>query len=64
MTWACGPYGRLPTSRPAAPLWFQKMDRNADGDLSRTEFFGPKAAFLKLDADGDGLVSVEEAARK
>jgi Ca2+-binding EF-hand superfamily protein len=45
----------------AGPLWFRKMDRNNDGDLSPEEFSGPVDAFQKLDADGDGLVDRDEA---
>jgi Ca2+-binding EF-hand superfamily protein len=46
---------------PAAPLWFTKMDRNNDGDISPSEFLGTEAEFRMLDADGDGLISAEEA---
>jgi Ca2+-binding EF-hand superfamily protein len=45
------------------PLWFRKMDRNRDGYVSRREFLGTKEEFDKLDTDGDGLISPEEAAR-
>ena len=52
------------TMRPArGPRWFQKMDRNGDGDVSRAEFLGTEEQFKKLDADGDGLISLEEAER-
>lgn len=43
------------------PLWFQKMDRNQDGDISPREFIAGDEAFRKLDTDGDGLISREEA---
>jgi Ca2+-binding EF-hand superfamily protein len=45
------------------PLWFRKMDRNRDGDISPKEFLGPREQFRKLDADGDGLISLAEAER-
>jgi Ca2+-binding EF-hand superfamily protein len=51
-------------ARPApkrGPLWFQKMDRNGDGDVSRREFLGTDEEFRKIDTDGDGLISLEEA---
>jgi Ca2+-binding EF-hand superfamily protein len=43
------------------PLWFRRMDRNGDGDLSRSEFLGRDADFERLDLDRDGLISVSEA---
>jgi Ca2+-binding EF-hand superfamily protein len=56
--------GDMRTGRPApgrGPLWFQKMDRNRDGDVSRKEFLGTDEQFKAIDTDGDGLISVEEA---
>jgi hypothetical protein len=51
------------TSRPqvGGPVWFRKMDRNGDGDVSRREFLGTKDQFRQVDADGDGIISPEEA---
>jgi Ca2+-binding EF-hand superfamily protein len=43
------------------PLWFRKMDVNNDGDVSEREFLGTKEDFKRIDTDGDGLISVEEA---
>jgi Ca2+-binding EF-hand superfamily protein len=43
------------------PLWFRKMDRNRDGDVSRKEFLFGDELFNKIDTDGDGLISLEEA---
>jgi Ca2+-binding EF-hand superfamily protein len=43
------------------PLWFQHMDRNGDGDVSRREFLGRLEQFKELDADRDGLLAPGEA---
>jgi len=45
----------------AGPLWFRKMDRNGDGDVSPREFLGTPEKFKLLDEDGDGYISIEEA---
>ncbi|MDB5309059.1 MAG: hypothetical protein JWO38_3261 [Gemmataceae bacterium] len=44
-----------------APEWFRNADRNEDGDVSAREFPGPPALFKRIDTDGDGLISPEEA---
>ncbi len=54
--------GPLP-ARGHGPLWFQKMDRNRDGDVSRREFLGSDELFRRIDSDGDGLISLQEAVR-
>ncbi len=48
---------------PTGPIWFQRMDRNNDGDLTRDEFLGPREVFHKLDADADELIDPQEAAK-
>jgi hypothetical protein len=50
-----------PTGR--GPMWFRKMDRNRDGDVSRREFLGTDEEFRRIDTDGDGLISAPEAER-
>lgn len=48
---------------PVGPIWFQRMDRNLDGDLTWKEFLGPRHVFEELDADHDGLIDAVEAER-
>jgi Ca2+-binding EF-hand superfamily protein len=52
---------RGPRAEAKGPLWFRKMDRNGDGDVSRREWLGTEEEFRKIDTDGDGLISLEEA---
>jgi Ca2+-binding EF-hand superfamily protein len=59
-----GPGMSQPTAVTArGPVWFRKMDRNGDGDVSLREFLGTREEFEKIDADHDGLISVAEAER-
>jgi hypothetical protein len=37
------------------------MDRNNDGDVSPKEWLGTLEDFRKIDTDGDGLISADEA---
>jgi Ca2+-binding EF-hand superfamily protein len=53
----------LMRDRSRGPLWFRKMDRNDDGDVSQTEFLGTMEQFRKIDSDGDGLIDIKEAER-
>lgn len=46
---------------PSGPIWFQRMDRNADGDLTWDEFLGPRDTFHEIDSDQDGLIDEFEA---
>jgi Ca2+-binding EF-hand superfamily protein len=58
---AFGREPRLPPSPQAGPLWFRKMDRNRDGDVSRREVLGTREHFDRIDTDRDGLLSLAEA---
>ena len=43
------------------PVWFQRMDRNLDGDVAFEEFVGTPEQFEQLDVNGDTLIDVAEA---
>jgi Ca2+-binding EF-hand superfamily protein len=57
------PFDRPRVERTRGPVWFRKMDRNHDGDVSPAEFLGSPEDFRRIDADGDGLIDVDEAER-
>ena len=48
---------------PSGPIWFQRMDKNNDGDLVWNEFFGHIELFHELDTDHDELLDPQEAAK-
>ena len=52
---------RAPVKTEDAPLWFQRMDRNRDGDVSTMEFLGTREQFDELDQNGDELLDPKEA---
>lgn len=52
---------RVRAATKRGPGWFQKMDRNDDGELSPREFLGPRDAFKRLDKDGNGVLDAGEA---
>ena len=49
--------------RTASPLWFRKMDKNRDGEISHREFLGDAETFESLDLNHDGAVELSEAIR-
>jgi Ca2+-binding EF-hand superfamily protein len=49
-----------PPERTAGPLWFRKMDKNRDGEISKREFLGETATFEKLDLNRDGFIDLNE----
>jgi Ca2+-binding EF-hand superfamily protein len=57
------PVAQVETIKPRAvgPIWFQRWDRNNDGDITWREFLGPRDAFEQLDTDRDELIDPKEA---
>ena len=53
--------GAASAAPASGPEWFQRMDRNQDGDLSLREFLGDAENFRRLDTDGDSLIDPREA---
>ncbi|SFI89867.1 EF-hand domain-containing protein [Planctomicrobium piriforme] len=55
--------GNRPTmpESDSGPLWFRRMDRNGDGELTWREFLGPRETFVELDRNSDGLIEEAEA---
>ncbi len=53
------------TAEEAPPVeelrWFDSMDTNDDGDISRREFLGSDEQFKTLDENNDGLIDRQEA---
>jgi Ca2+-binding EF-hand superfamily protein len=43
-----------------APIWFERMDRNQDGQVTRREFLGTPAHFSRLDRDANGRLTSNE----
>jgi hypothetical protein len=39
------------------------MDRNGDGVVTRREFLGSREDFQRIDTNGDGMITPEEAER-
>jgi Ca2+-binding EF-hand superfamily protein len=52
---------RVRAATKSGPAWFQKMDRNDDGELSPREFLGPAELFKRLDQNQNGVLDAKEA---
>jgi len=49
------------TERTSGPIWFRKMDKNRDGEVSQREFLGELSEFKKIDRNADGYLDLNEA---
>ena len=52
--------GETAAAFSAMPVWFEKLDRNGDGELTRREFPGTIVEFQQLDQNSDGVVDTAE----
>ena len=52
----------IPAERTAGPVWFLKMDKNRDGEVSTREFLGDLSLFAEFDRNHDGFIDLNEAA--
>ena len=43
--------------------WVERLDKNGDGRVSRSEFDGPPQHFGEFDRNGDGFIEADEAPR-
>ncbi|MBY0526604.1 MAG: hypothetical protein K2R98_24625 [Gemmataceae bacterium] len=58
-----GPFTNPVTAPTKGPMWFRKMDRNADGVVSAREWLGTAEEFKRVDTNGDGSIDLDEAER-
>ena len=52
----------IPAERTGGPVWFLKMDKNRDGEVSTREFLGELSLFAEFDRNHDGFIDLNEAA--
>jgi len=51
----------IPSERTTGPVWFRKMDKNRDGEVSQREFLGETSLFEQLDRNQDQFLDLTEA---
>jgi hypothetical protein len=56
-------FGTVNRRPGSGPVWFQTMDRNQDGTVSRREFLGELEDFGDLDQNDDGVLSLSETSQ-
>ena len=48
-------------SQANGPVWYRRMDRNLDGDITWREFLGSREQFDQFDTNSDEMIDVTEA---